>query len=139
MGVAPVLPGGATNWGGSWLGVPTAAKNQAAAIALVTWLSAKAQQVTMWTSPPRAGTSPPTSRRPRTRAVKGAKSVYFSNAPVGQIFGKIAADMKIPPIGLYDTLIQNAMTTQLTNVETKGTSPDDAFNDAMDAMKQITG
>ena len=33
--VAPVLPGGATNWGGSWLGVPTAAKNQAAAIALV--------------------------------------------------------------------------------------------------------
>ena len=58
---------------------------------------------------------------------------------MGQIFDKIAADMEIPPIGLYDTLIQNAMTTQLTNVETKGTSPDAAFNDALDAVSQITG
>ena len=41
--------------------------------------------------------------------------------------------MKIPPIGLYDTQIQHAFTTQLTNVETKGTSPDNAFNDALDA------
>src|SRR4029079_11086220 len=37
--VAPVLPGGATNWGGSWLGVPTAAAHKDAAIALVEWLS----------------------------------------------------------------------------------------------------
>jgi cellobiose transport system substrate-binding protein len=137
--VAPVLPGGATNWGGSWLGVPTAAKNQAAAIALVTWLSAKAQQVTMWTSPAQGGHFPSNQQAAEDPRVKGAKSVYFSNAPVGQIFDKIAADMEIPPIGLYDTLIQNAMTTQLTNVETKGTSPDDAFNDALDAVNQITG
>ena len=41
--------------------------------------------------------------------------------------------MKIPPIGLYDTQIQQALTTQLTNVETKGTSPDNAFNDALDS------
>ena len=41
--------------------------------------------------------------------------------------------MKIPPIGLYDTQIQQAFTTQLTNVETKGTSPDDAYSDALDA------
>ena len=33
--VAPVLPGGATNWGGSWLGVPTAAEHKAAAVAFV--------------------------------------------------------------------------------------------------------
>src|SRR4029077_19365722 len=43
--IAPVLPGGATNWGGSWLGVPSAAKNKAAGIALVEWLSAQGQQV----------------------------------------------------------------------------------------------
>ena len=47
--------------------------------------------------------------------------------------------MKIPPIGLYDTQIQNALTTQLTNVETKGTSPDKAFDDAMAAIEQVTG
>ena len=38
-----------------------------------------------------------------------------------------------------DTQIQQALTTQLTNVETKGTSPDAAFNDGLDAIKQITG
>jgi cellobiose transport system substrate-binding protein len=47
--------------------------------------------------------------------------------------------MKFPPIGLYDTQIQNTLTTQLTNVETKGTSPDQAFGDAMDQIAQITG
>ena len=45
----------------------------------------------------------------------------------------------MPPISPYDTQIQNALTTQLTNVETKGTSPDKAFNDALAAIKQVTG
>jgi cellobiose transport system substrate-binding protein len=134
--IAPVLPGGATNWGGSWLGVPTAAKNQAAAIALVEWLSNKDQQTTMWTA---GGHFPSNSDAAAAPAVKTAKSEYFSNAPVGTIFGDIATQMKVPPIGLYDTQIQQAFTTQLTNVETKGTSPDDAYQAALDAIEQVTG
>jgi cellobiose transport system substrate-binding protein len=137
--VAPVLPGGATNWGGSWLGVPTAAKNKPAAIALVKWLSAKNQQVTMWTSKAQGGHFPSNRLAANDPRVKNATSAYFSNAPVGKIFGAIAAEMKFPPIGLYDTQIQNTLTTQLTNVETKGTSPDQAFSDAMDQIAQITG
>lgn len=134
--IAPVLPGGATNWGGSWLGVPTAAQHKAAAIALVEWLSAKEQQVTMWE---KGGHFPSNSQAAADPAVANAKSAYFSNAPVGQIFGDIANKMKIPPIGLYDTQIQQALTTQLTNVETKGTAPDKAWSDALDAIKQVTG
>jgi cellobiose transport system substrate-binding protein len=134
--IAPVLPGGATNWGGSWLGVPAKAKNKAAAIALVEWLSAKEQQVTMWA---KGGHFPSNSDAAADPAVAGAKSAYFSNAPVGQIFGAIADKMKIPPIGLYDTQIQQALTTQLTNVENKGTAPGKAFDDALKAIKQVTG
>jgi len=134
--IAPVLPGGATNWGGSWLGVPNAAQHKAAAIALVEWLSAKEQQVTMWQ---KGGHFPSNSQAAADPAVANAKSAYFSNAPVGQIFGDIAKKMQIPPIGLYDTQIQQAFTTQLTNVETKGTSPDQAKSDALDAIKQVTG
>jgi cellobiose transport system substrate-binding protein len=134
--IAPVLPGGATNWGGSWLGVPTKAAHKDAAIALVEWLSAKAQQVTMWKQ---GGHFPSNSDAAADPGVASAKSAYFSNAPVGQIFGDISSQMKIPPIGLYDTQIQQALTTQLTNVETKGTSSDTAFNDALDAIKQVTG
>jgi cellobiose transport system substrate-binding protein len=137
--VAPVLPGGATNWGGSWLGVPTAAKDKPAAIALVKWLSAKNQQVTMWTSKAQGGHFPSNRLAAEAPQVKNATSAYFSNAPVGKIFDAIAAEMKIPPIGVYDTQIQNALTTQLTNVETRGTSPSQAFGDGMDQIKQITG
>jgi cellobiose transport system substrate-binding protein len=71
--------------------------------------------------------------------VQGATSAYFSNAPVGQIFGKIADQMKIPPIGIYDTPIQNAFTTELTNVETKGKSATSAWSSVLDQIKQITG
>ncbi|HEX4686061.1 MAG TPA: extracellular solute-binding protein [Nocardioides sp.] len=134
--IAPVLPGGATNWGGSWLGVPEKAPNKAAAIALVEWLSAPEQQVTMWKD---GGHFPSNSDAAADPGVSTAKSEYFSNAPVGQIFNDISQQMKIPPIGLYDTQIQNEFTTQLTNVETKGTSPDDAYNSALDSIKQITG
>ena len=134
--IAPVLPGGATNWGGSWLGVPTKAKNKDAAIALVEWLSNQEQQTTMWTD---GGHFPSNSEAAAAPTVANAKSAYFSSAPVGQIFGNIASQMKVPPIGLYDTQIQQALTTQLTNVETKGTSPDDAFQAALDAIEQVTG
>lgn len=136
--IAPVLPGGATNWGGSWLGVPTAAAHKAAAVALVEWLSAKQQQVTMWTAKTQGGHFPSNSQAAADPAVSGATSAYFSQAPVGQIFGDIAAQMKIPPIGLYDTQIQAALTAQLTNVE-QGTAPDKAFKDGLDAVAQVTG
>jgi cellobiose transport system substrate-binding protein len=137
--VAPVLPGGPTNWGGSWLGVPTAAKHKAAALAFTEWATGKAQQVTMWTAKAQGGHWPSNKDAASVPAVSGATSAYFSNAPVGQIFGKIADDMKIPPIGLYDTQIQNAFTTALTNVETKGTSANSAFGSTLDQIKQITG
>ena len=137
--VAPVLPGGATNWGGSWLGVPTASKNQAAAIALVEWLSAKAQQVTMFANPAAGGHFPSNSDAAADPQVSGATNPYFNNAPVGKIFGDISSSMKVPPIGTYDTPIQTAFSNALTNVETKGTSPDKAWSDALDAIKQITG
>jgi cellobiose transport system substrate-binding protein len=134
--VAPVLPGGATNWGGSWLGVPKASKHQKAAEQLVEWLTNAQQEVTMWTQ---GGHWPSNSQAAADPSVQGATAAYFSNAPVGQIFGSIANKMKIPPIGLYDTQIQQAFTTQLTNVETKGTDPNKAFSDAMDAVKEVTG
>ena len=137
--VAPVLPGGATNWGGSWLGVPTPAKNKAAAIAREVALGQEAAGHERGPRPKQGGHFPSNQQAAEDPAVAGAKSVYFGNAPVGQIFGDIAGKMSIPPIGLYDTQIQNALTTQLTNVETKGTSPDKAFDDALAAIEQITG
>ena len=137
--VAPVLPGGATNWGGSWLGVPVNAEHKDAAIALVEWLSAKDQQVEMFANPAAGGHFPSNQEAAADPQVANATNPYFNNAPVGQIFGQIASQMKVPPIGTYDTPIQTAFGDALTNVETKGTSPDDAWKQALDKIKQVTG
>jgi cellobiose transport system substrate-binding protein len=133
--VAP-LPGQASNWGGSWLGVPTASKNQAAAMDLVQWLTAPEQQVTMFTSQAHFPSSSTAAADPR---VSGATSDYFSGAPIGKIFGDSASKLARTPIGPYDTQIQNAFTTALTTIETKGASPDGAFDDAISNAKEATG
>ena len=109
--IAPVLPGGATNWGGSWLGVPTDGRAQVdAAIALVEWLSAKEQQVTMWTSaagralPVQLQAAAPTRRWRAPRAPTSATRRWARSSAASP------TKMKIPPIGLYDTQIQHAFT-----------------------------
>jgi cellobiose transport system substrate-binding protein len=137
--IAPVVPGGATNWGGSWLGVPTAAANKDAAIAFVEWATNKQQQVTMWTAKAQGGHWPSNQLAAQDSAVQSATSDYFSGAKVGEIFNKIAGEMKIPPIGIYDTPLQQAFTNQLTNIEAKGTSADSAWSAALAQAKQITG
>jgi cellobiose transport system substrate-binding protein len=136
--IAPVLPGGGANWGGSWLGVPADGPNVDAAVALVEWMSAAPQQVEMWTSAAQGGHFPSNSDAAAEPAVLNATNAYFSDAPVGEIFGGVASQMAILPIGLYDTQIQQAFTTQLTNVE-QGTDPDTAFSDALDAVDQVVG
>lgn len=137
--IAPVVPGGATNWGGSWLGVPVNSPHKDAAIAFVEWATSKDQEVTMWTAKAQGGHWPSNQLAAEDPSVKNAKSAYFSNAPVGEIFNKIASEMKIPPIGVYDTQIQNVFTTQLINVDTNKASPDSAWSASLAQIKQITG
>jgi cellobiose transport system substrate-binding protein len=136
--IAP-LPGAsekASNWGGSWLGVPSSGENVAAATELAEWLTAPEQQVKLFTE---AAHFPSSSTAAEDPAVVGATNAYFSNAPTGQIFGDAAANIQRTPIGPYDTQIQDAFTTALTDIASNGTSPDDAFEDAVKASEQAIG
>lgn len=133
--VAP-LPGHSSNWGGSWLGVPTASKHQKEAIALTEWLTAPEQQVKMFTKEQHWPSSSTAAADPQ---VTSATNAYFSDAPIGQIFGDVAKNVHRTPISPYDTQIQQAFTTALTNVETKGQDPAAAFNDAIKNAKDAIG
>jgi cellobiose transport system substrate-binding protein len=133
--VAP-LPGQASNWGGSWLGVPTASEHQEEAIALVEWLTAPEQQMTMWTEQAHFPSSSVAAEDPD---VAGTTSEYFSDAPIGQLFGDSAANLRFTPIGPYDTQIQEAFTTALTNIETTGQDPDQAFDEAIANAEEAIG
>jgi cellobiose transport system substrate-binding protein len=116
--------------------VPTASKHQKQAEALVEWLTAPAQQVKMFTSQQHFPSSQTAAQDPQ---VQGATSDYFSGAPVGKIFGDAASKIKRTPIGPYDTQIQQAFTTSLTNVETKKESPSKAFEDAVKNAQEAIG
>jgi cellobiose transport system substrate-binding protein len=130
------LPGGAANWGGSWLGVPKAGTHQADAEALAEWLTAPAQQITMWTSQQHFPSSSTAAQDP---SVAAATSDYFNKAPIGQIFGASASKLKQQPIGPYDTQIQSDIDTSLANVETKGEAPAKAFSEALANIAQVVG
>ncbi|MGY1844895.1 MULTISPECIES: ABC transporter substrate-binding protein [unclassified Modestobacter] len=136
--IAP-LPGAsesASNWGGSFLGVPADGPNVEAAKDLVEWLTAPEQQVKMFTEAAHFPSSPQAAEDP---GVQDAVNEYFSGAPTGAIFGESAANIRRTPIGPYDTQIQEAFTTGLTDIATRGTSPDDAFQDALQAAQQAIG
>ncbi len=133
--VAP-LPGGAANWGGSWLGVPTASKHQAAAVALAEWLTAPAQQVKMFTSQAHFPSSKTAAEDP---AVASATSDYFNGAPIGKIFGDSASKLQMTPIGPFDTQIQQAITNALGTIVTNKVKPDAAWNAAVAAADQAIG
>ncbi len=127
------LPGGAANWGGSWIGVTKASKNATEAEKLAEWLTAPEQQVTMWTS---ASHFPSSSKAAADPKVLAATSDYFSKAPVGKLFGESASKLQLTPIGPYDTQIQQAFTTALGTIENKGASPDSALKSAQNNADQ---
>jgi len=133
------LPGsseGASNWGGAWLGVPSSGENVEAAKDLAEWLTAPEQQVKTFVEAAHFPSSPQAAEDP---AVVETTSAYFSDAPIGQIFGESAANITRTPIGPYDTQIQAAFTTALTDIASNGTDPDEAFQDAIGASEQAIG
>ncbi|MBB3676899.1 extracellular solute-binding protein [Modestobacter versicolor] len=136
--IAP-LPGSsesASNWGGSFLGVPKDGENVEAAKELAEWLTAPEQQIKLFTETAHFPSSPAAADDPQ---VKDAVNEYFSGAPTGQIFGAAADGIRRTPIGPYDTQIQEAFTTALTDIASNGTSPEDAFQDALKASEQAIG
>ena len=136
--IAP-LPGAtesASNWGGSWLGVPANGPNVEAAKDLAEWLTAPEQQVKLFTRTAHFPSSPQAAEDPE---VVDAVNDYFSGAPTGQIFGAAAANIRRTPIGPYDTQIQEAFTTALTDIASSGTDPDTAFENALQAAQQAVG
>jgi cellobiose transport system substrate-binding protein len=136
--IAP-LPGAAesaSNWGGSWLGVPKDGPDVEAAKALVEWLTAPEQQVKLFTRTAHFPSSPQAAEDPE---VVSAVDDYFSGAPTGEIFGEAAANIRRTPIGPYDTQIQEAFTTALTDIASSGTDPDQAFDNALKAAQQAVG
>ncbi|MFI2369256.1 extracellular solute-binding protein [Streptomyces sp. NPDC018833] len=128
------LPGGAGNWGGSYLSIPRAAQHKKEAYELIEWLTAPEQQAKLFR---KQGNFP--SATGAIDEVADAKDPYFSNAPIGQIFGDAAKAAPVQVLGVHDQNVNQQITNALSEVERKGTSPEKAWSNAKKGVDNTIG
>lgn len=99
---ADVLPGGAANWGGAFLGVSESSEHKEAAADLALWLAAPAQQAAAFEA---AGPFPSTIEG--QELVGDSVNAFFNDAPVGEIFTNRAKGVVAQVKGPEDSVIQD--------------------------------
>ncbi|MDV9177593.1 ABC transporter substrate-binding protein [Streptomyces sp. W16] len=127
----------AANWGGSFLGVPTASKHQADAIALAKWLTAPEQQEKVFA---KQASFPSTPAAYPNLKPAAATTTYFSNAPITQIFSDSAKTIPVQVFGIKDQPIGTAITdVGILQVEQKGKTPAQGWSAATKEIKDVLG
>ncbi|MET8633317.1 ABC transporter substrate-binding protein [Streptomyces sp. NPDC004096] len=126
----------AANWGGSFLAVPKSGKHVKEATDLVKWLTAAEQQAAVFKA---AGIFPSNQGAYELPDVKDAKLAYFSDAPIGQIYAEEAKTIPEAVLGPKDGVIKDTISTQINNMEQRGTKPADAWKAATDTIDKAIG
>lgn len=126
----------AANWGGSFLGVPKSGKNVEEAGKLVKWLTAPEQQAAVFKA---VGLFPSNKGAYELADVKNGKLPYFNDAPIGEIYAGEAKSIPEAIIGPKDAAIKEAISTQINNMEQRGTKPDKAWDAATEKIDKVIG
>ncbi|MFF3352631.1 extracellular solute-binding protein [Streptomyces sp. NPDC002917] len=126
----------AANWGGSFLSVPAKGKHVKEAGELVKWLTAPEQQAAVFKA---AGLFPSNKGAYDLPDVKNAKLEYFNNAPIGAIYAEEANSIPAAVLGPKDGIIKDSISTQINNMEQRGTDPDQAWDAATKAIDKVIG
>ncbi|GAA2991639.1 ABC transporter substrate-binding protein [Streptomyces fulvorobeus] len=125
------------NWGGAFLGVLEKSPVKAEARKLVAWLTAPAQQAALFKE---IGNFPSSKEALTQPEVSGAKSPYFSEAPIGEIFGAAANDIPAEQIlGRKDGTIKDIFSQGLHLVESKGRKPSEAWDTTDERIRKAVG
>ncbi|MFC8436288.1 ABC transporter substrate-binding protein [Streptomyces sp. NPDC057253] len=127
----------AGNWGGSFIGVPTAGKHQKEAIELAKWLTAPEQQAKVFA---KQASFPSTPSAYSTLKPAAATTEFFSDAPITQIFSDSAKTIPAQIFGVKDQPINTALTDiGILQVEQKGKSPEQGWDAASNEIKDVLG
>ncbi|MEU0406900.1 ABC transporter substrate-binding protein [Streptomyces griseorubiginosus] len=127
----------AGNWGGSFIGVPTAGKHQKEAIELAKWLTAPEQQAKVFA---KQASFPSTPSAYSSLKPAAATTAFFSNAPITQIFSDSAKTIPAQVFGVKDQPINTALTDiGILQVEQKGKSPEQGWDAATNEIKDVLG
>jgi len=132
---ADVFPGGAANWGGSFLAVPETSENKEAAAALVLWLTESDQQVKQFEA---AGNFPSTVAAAAQLAESATPDPIFNGAPVGAILAGRAEGVTAQFKGPDDSLIQENVFGVATQALDTGTANgEQAWNQAIQLLNDL--
>ncbi|MFC8670751.1 MULTISPECIES: ABC transporter substrate-binding protein [Streptomyces] len=127
----------AANWGGAFIGVPTAGKHQKEAIALAKWLTAPEQQAKVFAKQASFPSIPAAYPSLKPQA---ATTAFFSDAPITQIFSDSAKTIPTQIFGVKDQPIGTAITDiGILQVEQKGKTPDQGWDAATKEIKDVLG
>ncbi|MBU4335760.1 MAG: ABC transporter substrate-binding protein [Actinobacteria bacterium] len=135
--IADVLPGGASNWGGSFLLVPAGGENVAEAQALADWLTAPEQAAKVFVE---YGNFPSQIDAVADTSVTSKTDAYFNDAPTGEIFAnRFTAVAEQPYRGSHYFDINDQFGKALTRVDVDKTDTADAsWQKFLDAVKQLS-
>ncbi len=126
-------PGEGGNWGGSWLAVPKQSKHPKEAAELVRFLTSPNGQVAAFKAVNALPSSPVALDDPAT---KSFKNDYFNNAPVGEIFGTGAKELKPVYFGPRNQAVRDAVESTLLAVQQGKLKPEEAWAKAVKDAQQ---
>jgi len=128
------VPGGGGNWGGSFLTVPKQSSHPKEAYDLAKYLTSPASETYIFKQ---TGNLPSQPKLLKSKAVLGFKNPFFSNAPVGKIFGTSAMKLKPQILGPHQGDIQTASTNAIQRVEQKKQSPAKSWKQFLKDVKAV--
>jgi cellobiose transport system substrate-binding protein len=127
------IPGGGGYWGGSWLAVPKQSKHPKEAAELAQFLTSAQGQIAAFKD---KNTFPSSPQAEQDLAVSGYKNPYFNNAPVGQIFGSMASQVKPVYLGPKNEDVRAATENVLIAVGQGKVKPSEAWNKAVEEAQK---
>lgn len=122
------IPGGSGNWGGSFLGVPSQSKHPREAAALVKFLTSPESQVKVFRKLSNLPSAPQALDSPD---LTGFRNAYFNDAPVGEIFGAGARQLKPVHLGPKNEAVREETENALRAVEQRKLTVDQAWRTAV--------
>ncbi|MGN9844452.1 ABC transporter substrate-binding protein [Nonomuraea sp. H19] len=130
------IPGGAGNWGGSYLAIPKGAKNPKAAWDYITKTQSPQGQLEHFVDSGSLPTTPSVYKDPK---LTGLKDPFFSDAPTGTIYTNSLLGLKPFLIGPDSSAIGQELLNAITNVEQGKGDPAKAWDAALANIKTAIG
>ncbi|MEV7805294.1 extracellular solute-binding protein [Microbispora sp. NPDC088329] len=130
------IPGGAGNWGGSYLAIPKRAANPKAAWEYISKMQSPQGQLDHFLE---AGSLPTTPSVYQDSKLLSQKDPFFSDAPIGKIYTESLLGLKPYVIGPDDPAIGSEFLAAITNVEQGKGDPAKAWDAAMANIKTAIG